>query len=410
MTAATADSDLAAAASVALPALVELRRELHQVPEVGLQLPRTRAAILRALEGLDLELTVYDEFSGVAAVLRGAEPGPVVLLRGDMDALPIVEETGLDFAAPGSNMHACGHDLHMTMLVGAARLLAARRDRMAGSVIFMFQPGEEGYFGARHMIEAGVLDVAGSRPEAAYALHVAPGQVRRRVVATRPGALLASADRLLVTVRGASGHGARPHLAVDPVPVAAEIVTALSTAVTRQFDVFDPVVLSVGMFHAGTAHNVIADTATLEATLRTFRPETRERLARVAIQVSRSVGAAHGVEVDAAVERLYPATVNDEAATARVLTVAERLFGAPLVETFPHPLPGAEDFSFVLEAVPGALAFLGVCVPGRDPASAPYNHSSRALYDDDLLADGARLLAALALEHVAADRPDGMHP
>jgi hippurate hydrolase len=248
-----------------------------------------------------------------------------------------------------------------------------------------------------------VLDVAGTRPEAAYALHVAPGQVHRGVVATRPGPLLASADRLLVTVRGASGHGARPHLAVDPVPVAAEIVTALSSAVTRQFDVFDPVVLSVGLFQAGTAHNVIAGSAHLEATLRTFGPDTRERLARVATQVCRSVGAAHGVEVEAEVEQLYPPTVNDEAATVRLLTVAERLFGAQLVETFPHPLPGAEDFSFVLEEVPGALAFLGVCIPERDPASAPYNHSSRAIYDDDMLGAGAQLLTALALEHLAAD-------
>ncbi len=206
----------------------------------------------------------------------------------------------------------------------------------------------------------------------------------------------------MITVQGASGHGARPHLAVDPVPVAAEIVTALYAAVTRQFDVFDPVVLTVGVFEAGTAHNVVAGSAHLEATLRTFRPETRARLAEVALQVCRGVGAAHGVVVEAEVEDLYPPTVNDGAAAARVLAVAERHFGAQFVETFPHPLPGAEDFSFVLEEVPGALAFLGVCVPERDPATAPYNHSSLAVYDDDLLGAGAQMLAALALEHLAS--------
>jgi len=299
-------------------------------------------------------------------------------------------------------MHACGHDLHTTMVAGAARLLAARRDDLSGSVLFMFQPGEEGYFGARHMIEAGVLDAAGRRPEAAYALHVAPGQIGRGVVATRLGPLLASADRLTVTVRGASGHGARPHLGVDPVPIAAEIVTAVSTALTRQFDVFDPVVLSFGILQAGTAHNVIAESAHMEATMRAFTATTRDRLERVVLQVCNGVGAAHGVHVDATVERLYPPTVNDDAAAQRMLDVARREFGPELTYTVPHPLPGAEDFSFVLADVPGALAFLGVCVPGRDPVTAPYNHSSEAVYDDSMLGAGAHLLAALALAHVSS--------
>jgi hippurate hydrolase len=386
--------------------LVALRRRLHQTPEIGLHLPQTHDTVLDALAGLDLEITTYDDFSGAAAVLRGEHDGPVVLLRGDMDALPLTEATGVDFAFDGPRMHACGHDLHMTMLVGAARLLHERRAELRGSVVFMFQPGEEGYFGARHMIDAGVLTAAGAPPEAAYALHVAPGLIGRGVVATRPGPLLASVDRLHVTVHGASGHGSRPHLSRDPVPVVAEIITALQTVVTRQFDVFDPVVVSVGLLEAGTAHNVIADSARFEATMRSFSAETRDQLADALLRVVRGIADAHGLRAEAHVERMYPATVNDAAAAERCAAVAARLFGPGRVMEFDHPLPGAEDFSFVLEAVPGAMAFLGVCVPDRDPATAPYNHSSLVLHDDALLGDGAQLLAALALEHlVTGDAP-----
>jgi len=319
-----------------------------------------------------------------------------------MDALPVTEATGVDFAFDGPRMHACGHDLHMSMLVGAARLLHGRRAQLHGSVVFMFQPGEEGHHGARHMIEAGILTAAGPAPTAAYALHVAPGVIGRGVVATRPGPLLASVDNLHVVVHGAGGHGGRPHLAQDPVPVLAEIVTALQTVVTRQFDVFDPVVVSVGLVEAGTAHNVISGSGRLEATMRSFSPTARARLAEVTTRVARGIAEAHGLRADARVEPMYPVTVNDPAEAARVLRVAADLFGADRTEELEHPRPGAEDFSLVLEAVPGAMAFLGVCVPERDPATAPYNHSAHALHDDALLADGAQLLAALALDHVGA--------
>jgi hippurate hydrolase len=395
MTAVTDDAAVLAAD------LVELRRRLHQIPEIGLHLPETRAVVLRALEGLGLEVTTYPDCSGVAAVLRGAEPGPVVLLRADMDALPIAEETDVDYAFTGPRMHACGHDMHMAMLIGAARVLAARRTSLRGSVIFMFQPGEEGYFGARHMIDGGVLTAAGRPADAAYALHVAPALIRRGVVATRPGPLLASVDRLHVVVHGESGHGARPHLARDPVPVAAEIVTALHTAVTRRFDIFDPVVVSVGVLEAGVAHNVIAGSARIDATMRSFSARTRERLAEVTVRLCRGIADAHGLRADVSVERQYPATVNDAAAAARLTRVATGLFGDENVEEFAHALPGAEDFSFVLEQVPGAMAFLGVCVPDRDPATAPYNHSANALHDDSVLPNGVALLAAMALDHLA---------
>ena len=306
------------AAAALGPELVELRRRLHRIPEIGLHLPETRAAVLHALDGLGLEVTTYPDCSGVAAVLRGAEPGPVVLLRGDMDALPITEDTEVDYAFDGPRMHACGHDLHTTMLVGAARVLAARRETLRGSVIFMFQPGEEGYFGARHMIDGGVLAVAGREADAAYVLHVAPALIGRGVVATRPGPLLASVDRLHVVVHGETGHGARPHLAEDPVPVAAEIVTALHTMVTRRFDIFDPVVVSVGLLEAGAAHNVIAGSARIDATMRSFSASTRERLVELVTRLCRGIADAHGLDAAVEVERQYPATVNDAAATARL--------------------------------------------------------------------------------------------
>jgi len=198
--------------------LVDLRRRLHRTPEVGLHLPKTRAVVLQALDGLGLEITTSPDCSGVAAVLHGAEPGPVILLRADMDALPLTEQTGVDDAFDGPRMHACGHDLHMTMLVGAARFLCERRSGMRGSVVFMFQPGEEGYFGARRMIDAGILTAAGREADAAYALHVAPALVPRGVVATRPGPLLASVDCLRVVVHGESGHGARSAPGARPDP------------------------------------------------------------------------------------------------------------------------------------------------------------------------------------------------
>src|SRR6266566_3626183 len=248
------------------PELVGLRRAIHREPEIGLDLPGTQGKVLAALDGLPLEISLGTALSSVTAVLRGegaaapggnarggdATGGPVVLLRGDMDALPVAERTGLDYASQTAGvMHACGHDLHTAMLAGAARLLAARRRELPGTVVFMFQPGEEGHAGARHMISEGVLDAAGQRPVAAYALHVASAEWPAGVCSTRPGPMLAAAEVLAVTVHGHGGHGSEPHHAADPIPAACEMVTALQTLVTRRFDVFDPVVITVGSFHAG---------------------------------------------------------------------------------------------------------------------------------------------------------------
>jgi len=379
--------------------LVHLRRTLHREPELGLQLPRTQERVLAALDGLPLEITTGDSLTSVTAVLRGqaATAGKTVLLRGDMDALPVAERSGSDFAATGDTMHACGHDLHTSMLVGAARLLSGQRDRLAGDVVFMFQPGEEGYDGAAHMVKEGVLDATGRRADAALALHVTSGMLPTGVFATRPGPVMSAADVLRVTVRGAGGHGSSPHRAMDPIPAACEMVTALQTLVTRRFDIFDPVVITIGAFHAGTQHNVIPDSAYFEATVRSFSHEAHAMVISESEKVCRGIAAAHGLDVDAECAELYPVTINTDNEVAAVESMVADLHGEDRFLTLPNPVAGSEDFSRVLDQVPGAMVFLGATLPERDPATAPFNHSPEAAFDDAVLADGVALYAEFAL-------------
>jgi hippurate hydrolase len=296
-------------------------------------------------------------------------------------------------------MHACGHDLHTAILVGAARLLAERRAELPGDVVFMFQPGEEGEGGAELMIEEGVLTAAGGdRPvAAAYALHVASGLLPSGHVAVRPGTMMASADQMRVVMRGRGGHGSSPHTALDPVPGACEAVLALQSAVTRSFSVFDPVVVTVGTFHAGEVSNVIPDEAHFHATVRTFSDAARQHAHTVLPQVVRGVAAAHGLTAEIEYQLNYPVTANHPDHAARVTEAARSLFGADRLAHFENPIAGAEDFSFVLQQVPGAYFFLGALHPAHDLATAPYNHSPEAAFNEEVLADGAALLASLAL-------------
>src|SRR5215469_2952423 len=377
--------------------IAELRHAIHAEPEIGLDLPKTQHKVLSALAGLPLEISTGQTLSSVTAVLRGGKPGKTVLLRGDMDALPVAERTGLVFSSvtPGA-MHACGHDLHTSMLVGAARLLCARQAELAGNVIFMFQPGEEGDGGARLMIDEGVLDAAGERPVAAFALHVSSGLLPLGVAASKPGSAMAAADTLHVTVRGRGGHGAQPQHASDPIPVGCEIVTALQAMVTRKFDVFDPVVVTVGTFHAGTADNVIPDDAAFTATIRTFSSNSRDRMREASLRLARQIAAAHGLTADAEFVDGYPVTANDQAEFAFAEETIGKVFGEHRFISAPHPLTGSEDFSYVLEQVPGAFIMVGACPPGTDTATAPYNHSAEAVFDDAALPEGTALYAELA--------------
>jgi hippurate hydrolase len=403
--------DLLDDAQALRPELTELRAALHREPEVGLELPRTRDRVLAALAGLPLEIGTGTGTTSVTAVLRGTGPAPgepahtaeraTVLLRGDMDALPLDERSGEDFAATNGAMHACGHDLHTSALVGAAQLLCAHRDRLAGDVVFMFQPGEEGYDGAGVMIREGVLDAAGRRPDHAYALHVLAHALPAGVVAGRPGVMLSASYELDVTLHGAGGHGAWPHLAKDPVMAAAEMVGALQVAVARSFDVFDPVILSVGLLRAGTARNIIPDTAYFEATVRAFNPDLEDRLRETFTRCLRGVAAAHGVEVDIALHAQYPATVNDAAEAEFAEGVARELLGEERYVPLRNPANASEDFSRVLHAVPGAMVMLGACPPDRDPEGAPGNHSPLVRFDSSVLPTAAALLAGLATQRLA---------
>ena len=382
--------------------LAELRRAIHAEPEIGLDLPRTQRKVFDALAGLPLEISLGESLSSVTAVLRGGKPGKTVLLRADMDALPVTERSGVPFASRiDGAMHACGHDLHTAMLCGAARLLSARADDLAGNVIFMFQPGEEGPGGGRIMVSEGVLDAAGDRPVAAYALHVASGLLPFGLFASRAGTIMAAADTLHVTVHGRGGHGSQPHRAADPVPVACEVVLALQTMVTRQFDVFDPVVLTVGTFHAGTADNVIPDDANFVATVRTFSPQARAAVQEAAPRVAAQVAAAHGLTATAEFRDGYPVTINDATELAFAQQALADLLGDGRYFAAPNPLTGSEDFSYVLEQVPGAFLMLGACPPDTDPLTAPFNHSAEAVFDDAVLPDGTALYASLALERLA---------
>jgi hippurate hydrolase len=383
--------------------LVHLRRDLHRIPEIGLDLPRTQERVLAALDGLPLEITLGAELNSVTAVLRGTGPAAggadaakqAVLLRGDMDALPVVERTGRDFTADGPNMHACGHDLHTAMLVGAARLLSANRDRLAGDVVFMFQPGEEGNDGAGRMIREGVLDAAGPRVIGAYGLHVMSDKLPRGHFVSRAGTFMAGADEILVTVRGAGAHGSRPHTGKDPIPVACEMVLALQTLVTRKFDIYDPVVITVGAFHAGTASNIIPDDAAFHVTMRSFSRESRTKLLDAVESLLNGLASAYGMTVDITYKEQYPPTVNHAPEVDFLEEVVREVHGEERFSRIPNPNPGAEDFSRVLEEVPGTYAFLGACT-GDDFTIAPSNHSPLADFDDSVLGDGAALLAELA--------------
>lgn len=392
---------LVGAAHALQPRTVRLRRRLHEHPEEGLRLPLTQAAVLGELADLPLRVHLGEELSSVVAVLDGERPGPTVLLRGDMDALPLTEQTGLPFASRiHGSMHACGHDTHTAMLASAARLLCARRSELAGRVMLMFQPGEEGHHGARHMIDEGLLELAGT-PERAYALHIS-ATMPTGTVQTRPGPIMAAADVLKVTVHGRGGHASAPHDTLDPVPAAAAMVGALQTMVTRRVSALEPAVLTIAYIRAGSTSNVIPETAYLEGTLRTLSRETRTLLREQVEVVCRHIAAAHGCTADVVIDEGYPITVNDTDAAGTVDAVAAGLLGPARVEPMAGPILGAEDFAYVLDRVPGALAFLGGCPPGAQPREAAPNHSSRVVFDEASMADGVAVYAALALDTLAS--------
>lgn len=378
---------------------IALRRAIHAEPEIGLACPKTTAKLKAALAGLPLEIHDSKSTSGFIAILRGergqtGHNGRTVLLRGDMDALPLTEETGLDFAStiPGA-MHACGHDAHSAMLAGAARSLCARKDQLPGTVVFMFQPGEEGHHGARWMIEDGLLEIA--RPDAAFALHISPN-APAGVFLGREGPLLASTDTLIANIKGKGGHAAMPHDCIDPIPVACEIVTALQSFVARRIPVADPAVLTITQIHAGSSHNIIPDTVRLMGTLRTLSDGTREKARAAFRQIAGDISNAHGCTAEITIEEGYPVTFCDPRATAMMRDLAVTISGERGWSPMAAPMMGGEDFSYVLREVPGAMAFVGVARPGSDPKTNPPLHNTRMTIEESVMAQGVAMHCALA--------------
>ena len=377
--------------------LVALRQKIHQEPEIGLDLPKTQAKIVAALDGLGLEVSTGKSLTSVTAVLRGANSEKTVLLRADMDALPVTELTDVAFKSQiDGAMHACGHDLHVSMLIGAAKLLSKNKAKLNGDVVFMFQPGEEGFDGAGHMIQEGVLTASGRKADATYGIHVMSSAIPAGTFTTKGGTMMASSDELHVTVIGKGGHGSQPHTAKDPIPVAAEMVSALQLLITRSFSAFDPVVITVGQFHAGTKANIIPDTAEFQATIRTFSAENRSRIQSEAVRLCRSIAEGYGLTADVKVVEQYPVTANNDAHAEFVGKVAVDLFGEEAFIEMPNPIAGAEDYSRVLEEVPGSYVFLGASVD-EDVTASDVNHSPRAKFDDAVLYRGAALLSELAV-------------
>jgi amidohydrolase len=395
-------SDLLVSARAMLPELVAYRRRLHRHPEVGLDLPWTQAAVADELRRLGLEPRLGSKVSSVSAVIEGALPGPTILLRADMDALPLTEDTGLDFASEiPDRMHACGHDTHVTMLMGGVRLLLERRAELRGRVLLMFQPGEEGWFGAPAMLDEGLLASVAPEATGAFAIHISTHEARGGIWG-RPGPMMAAADTLNIVIRGRGGHASMPHRALDPVPVAAEVILALQSMVTRSVDIFDPAVVTIAHIEAGFRDNIVPETVHLEGTLRTLSETNRSDMHARIRRVVEGVCAAHGATAEVVIDGGYPVTVNDPDFAPWALGIARSLLGDSAVILAKDPLMGAEDFSYVLQQVPGAMFFLGARPAAEDPETAPMNHSNRVVYDENAMASGAALYAAVALAH--ADR------
>lgn len=396
------------AAQELAPELIALRHELHQIPELALELPHTQNTVLEAIADCsELEITHCNSATGFVAVLRGghAPTGgrqrPIVLLRADMDALPVQETTQLPWASTNGNMHACGHDLHMAGLVGALKILYARRQELAGDIIFMFQSGEEGHDGAQHMIDEGLLEAAGRTPDHAYGLHVWASRYPAGFIGTRPGAMMASSDTVAITIKGRGGHGSAPHETLDPIPVAAEIITQAQVLVTREFNAFDPVVISCGQVHSGHAANVINDDAFLEFTLRAFSPKNCENLILRLQALAEDIARAHRMEAEVHITRLYPVTMNNAQEYEFAKNTVEAIFPGrwQLQET---PMAAAEDFSKVLERIPGVFIGVSAVEAGGDHTSLPFNHSGEAQFSDHTVPDCAAILASLAYQRLTS--------
>jgi amidohydrolase len=390
--------DALADANSILPQIIDLRRKIHANPELGNQLPETTRAVVDALADLNLEIRYSRETTSLVATLHGAGNGPRIMLRGDMDALPMPENNDLPFASKNEGrMHACGHDSHTAMLVGAARVLHANRDEINGSVDFFFQTGEEGHFGAKLVLDEGLFDAPNS-PDAVFAIHITP-LLETGKVTGRAGALLAAADTWEMVIRGRGGHASMPHDCLDPIPVACEIVQAFQSFVTSRINVFDPVVLTTTKIEAGTTSNVIPEIANVLGTLRSTSEKSRNRAHEGMGRLARQIAIAHEMEAEFKIGQGYPVTVNeaDFVEFARQTTVD--VLGERAFISMRTPMMGAEDFSYFLQRWPGAMFFLGV--KPEDPSLAAPCHSNRMILNEAGMAHGVALHAGIAMNWLA---------
>ncbi|NDD97599.1 MAG: amidohydrolase [Actinobacteria bacterium] len=356
---------------------------------------------------MPLDITLHETTSGIVASLEGDKPGPTIILRGDMDALPMPEDTGVDFSSRVENaMHACGHDTHTAMLAGAARLLTAHRSRLHGRVLFMFQPGEEGHNGAGHMIDEGLFDVgplsdgSASAVTGAFAIHTT-SSLPTGFISTRQGPLMASSDVISIVLTGKGGHASEPFRTLDPVPAACEIVQALQSMMTRRINTFNPGVLTITQINAGTTTNVIPESVHIKGTIRAISETTRRLIHDGVRRVAEGVAAAHDLDVAVDLRDGYDVTVNDNDYAARAAAITKELIGADRFIELPTPVMGAEDFGYVLNHVPGAMVFLGATPLDKNPAQAAPNHSNRVFYDEQCMTTGIALYSAVALRHLS---------
>lgn len=378
--------------------LVQVRRDLHQIPEFGLDLPNTLARVLKEVDTLG-EVTLGKDMTAAAIVIRGAQPGPTVLLRADMDALAVTEDTGLAFSSTNGYMHACGHDLHMAIGVGAAQLIAENKDQLKGNVVMFFQPGEEGHDGAGVMLSQDMHLASGEKPIAAFGIHVFsmddPG-----VFASRKGTMMASAGDVIVTLKGKGGHGSMPWNAVDPITGLIEILSSIQSFIIKHFDALDPIVLNVGWIKAGNDHttNIVPEVASFGATVRSFSKQGYDDTRTKIPAFIKNMAAAFGLEAEIEFSPATKVLVNDHAAIDRVERVTKTVFGEGRYENMDQPIPGGEDMASILEEIPGAFIFLSAADPNLPMEKRQANHSNKAVFDDSVLADGATMLAALAFD------------
>lgn len=395
--------------SAVMPKVVAWRRDIHEHPELGFEERRTAALVAAHLRALGMEVQTEVGRTGVVGILRGGRPGPVVALRADMDALPVTEQVDLPFRSRVTTqwqgqevgvMHACGHDNHVAILMGAAEVLAGMRAELPGTIKFVFQPAEEGLGGARAMVDAGVNE--NPRPDAWFGLHVWPFRVG--TIGVRPGPEMAASGNFKIIVKGVQTHGSQPWSGVDPIVVSSQIVLGLQTIVSRQTNIAQlPAVLTVGQINGGNRSNIIPDSVVMVGTLRTFdaamRADISRRIERTARDIASSAGATAIVTVDAG----GPVLANDSSLTARMMPVLQRSAGLGGLSIM-NPVMASEDFPAFTRDIPGLYFFLGIVPADRDPATAPANHSPSFFADESALETGVRAMANLAVEYLRSGK------